>query len=73
MNELRGWRMNAGIEEALESGACVGPSLVLEPNALPPPWALLVDEVVAAEDDGRTSRQYRDGTGWPYAPYEVIL
>lgn len=74
MSELRNRpRVNAAIEGELEDGACMVEDLALAPNALPPPWALLVEDVLTTEDDGRTSRQYADGSSWPYAPWEVIL
>lgn len=73
MSDLR-TRTNAAIEAQLESVQIFDPASldVLPANALPPSPVMLVDEALQL-DDGRTSRQYADGTSWPYAPFEVIL
>lgn len=68
MSDLKGMRVNAAVEAELEAGACVGIEMMLEPNALPPPWAHLIDEVLASDEERVSTHR-----GRPWMPWEIIL
>lgn len=68
MSELRGWRVNAGVEEDLLSGENYIPDMGKEsPFQGPPPYGMLIDEALEIGDDRATA----GGRIW--MSYEVIL
>lgn len=72
MSDLKGMRVNAAVEQALEEGAgeIAGMGMDDPSIPLPPPWAHLVDEVLEVSgEDGRVSTH----RGRPWMPWEIIL